>query len=304
LNDGGVLLIDKPVGPTSHDVVQQVRRKLKTRRVGHAGTLDPQASGLLIVCVGDATRVLEYMTSADKSYCGDIVFGTGTDTDDASGQVIESKSAQALTEEQVQAAVEQLTGRIDQVVPAFSAVHIDGKRAYELARAGQQVELPSREVEIFSFSMDSFRREAELLHASFRVKCSKGTYIRALCRDAGKLVQIPAHMRTLCRTSSGLATLNDAMALDDFLESSHPESCLLKPLQFLEQAKLTVGTAVLEKLANGQRVPLAQITNEDDHAVNETILVCSGGDLALIAEVCTYSGQKQLQPKKVFWKRG
>lgn len=303
--NGGVLLIDKPVGPTSHDIVGQVRRKLQTRRVGHAGTLDPLASGLLLVCVEDATKVLEYMTAADKAYEGEVVLGIATDTDDAGGQITATKPVTELSEEAVAKAATLLTGTIDQVVPAYSAVHIDGKRAYELARAGKQVEMPSREVHISAFGIHQFHHDGEFARAHFTVKCSKGTYVRAICRDLGKQLNMPAHMASLRRTAIGSASLSGAVPMQSFLDSEGPHSYLKEPLQFLEgYPQIDVTKNELTRLANGQRVSLPDTWDVDSSMDESIVLICYVTELAAIAVVVNDNGERWLQPKKVFWKRG
>ncbi|UNO47145.1 MULTISPECIES: tRNA pseudouridine(55) synthase TruB [Alicyclobacillus] len=306
LSDGGVLLIDKPIGLTSHDVVQKVRRKLRTKRVGHAGTLDPDASGLLVLCVDDATRVLEYLVASTKSYTGEVVFGSATDTDDATGTVIASASANGLTDDAVQAAVKDLTGAIEQVVPAYSAVHIDGKRAYELARAGETVDMPSRTVHIDAFEVGPLQFEGEVARASFSVTCSKGTYIRALCRDLGAKVYVPAHMGSLRREAAGSANVRSAVSLEHFLDSACPETFFLEPLSLLsEYHKIPVSRALLERLTNGQRIPVRDLHLADASLrLDETVMVTYESRLALVAQVEKLRGTLVLQPKKVFWKRG
>ncbi|GMA61516.1 tRNA pseudouridine(55) synthase TruB [Alicyclobacillus fastidiosus] len=306
MSSGGVLLIDKPVGPTSHDVVQKVRRKLGTRRVGHAGTLDPLASGLLVLCADDATRLLEYLVASTKGYTGEVVFGLATDTDDAGGKVIASASASHLTDALVESAVGALTGVIEQVVPAYSAVHIDGKRAYDLARRGETVDMPSREVHIHEFEVGPLQVEGEVARATFSVTCSKGTYIRALCRDLGEGLGVPAHMASLRRVAVGLAKLSAAVSLEDFLASERPEQFFVSPMSLLsEYPFISASTGILERLSKGQRIPLRELAKpERDFAVRETVMVTDEGRLAVIAEVEELRGTLVLQPKKVFWKRG
>ncbi|WAH35363.1 tRNA pseudouridine(55) synthase TruB [Alicyclobacillus dauci] len=306
MKHGGVLLIDKPTGPTSHDVVQKIRRKLHIRRVGHAGTLDPLASGLLVVCVSDATRVLEYLTAWEKGYTGEVVFGIGTDTDDADGKVVTTASIGDLNDSQVADAARKLTGTIQQTVPAYSAVHVNGKRAYELARAGEEVDMPSREVHISSFRVGALEIDGDVAKARFEVVCSKGTYIRALCRDLGELLNLPAHMASLRRTSVGVAKLADAVTLDAFLESDDPLQFLSSPLAYLSaDRQVTVSRQVIERLANGQQVSFSEVPMEPAELNDDDIVFISfEGDLAAVASVTGCSDGGQLKPKKVFWKRG
>lgn len=299
----GVLLVDKPEGPTSHDVVARVRRKLGIRKVGHAGTLDPAASGLLILCVGDATRLLEYLTSQSKRYAGTMVFGIGTDTHDATGQVTVSKDASRLRDANVQTAREAMIGSIVQTVPEYSAVHIDGARAYELARAGQSVEMPQREIFVSRFDVGPLAYENDVAVASFDVICSKGTYIRALCRDLGAAVGIPAHMKTLCRTEVGRATLAEAVDLATFLESDTPHTYLRDPLPYFDEfVQLDVSIDVIERISQGQRVRLEQRELVEEANAGDVVMLLYAGGLAAVVDVVDDVGT--LQPKKVFWKRG
>lgn len=214
----GLLVLDKPKGMTSHDVVSAVRRALDTRRVGHAGTLDPMATGVLVVGVGDATRLLTYVVGADKEYRATIRFGLSTNTDDAEGEVVSRAPDDALariTAGQVLAGIQQLTGDIEQVPSTVSAIRIDGKRAYQRVREGEEVEIPARRVRVSSY--DLRRLTVQLcekghLHvdAQVRVVCSSGTYVRALARDLGRFLGVGAHLTALRRTRVGGFTLAEA----------------------------------------------------------------------------------------------
>ncbi|WP_367307462.1 tRNA pseudouridine(55) synthase TruB [Alicyclobacillus acidocaldarius] len=297
----GVLLIDKPQGMTSHDVVNGVRRKLGVRRVGHAGTLDPMATGLLMICVGRVTRLLEYLGQGDKEYSGTVVFGVGTDTDDAEGTVVAQASAAGLDLAAVREAALRLTGEIRQRPPQYSAVHIDGRRAYDLARQGKQVELPERTVRVQAFTLDEFRHEGELAVARFHVRCSKGTYVRALCRDLGALVGLPAHMRSLRRLAIGSARVEDAISLDDWMASDDPASHLRDPLLYLEGLPMwQPPREVLERLANGQTVEVGEALSLSP---GDLVLVIDAGAVAAVGEVVDRQ-PAAVRPKKVFWKRG
>ncbi|WP_304458550.1 tRNA pseudouridine(55) synthase TruB [Alicyclobacillus sendaiensis] len=297
----GVLLIDKPEGMTSHDVVQGVRRKLGVRRVGHAGTLDPMATGLLMICVGRVTRLLEYLGQGDKEYSGTVVFGIGTDTDDAEGTVVAQASASDLDLAAVREAARQLTGEIRQRPPQYSAVHVDGRRAYHLARQGKKVEIPERTVRVESFTLDDFRREGDVAVARFHVRCSKGTYVRALCRDLGQRLGVPAHMRSLRRLAIGSARVEDAISFGDWMASEDPALHLRDPLLYLDGLPMwQPPREVLERLANGQAVEL------DDRmslTPGDLVLVIHAGAVAAVGEVVDRQ-PAAVRPKKVFWKRG
>lgn len=209
----GVLPLDKPAGMTSHDVVARVRRLLRTRRVGHAGTLDPEAVGVLVVAVGQATRLLPYLPTEPKVYVARIVFGAATDTEDAGGTVTAEADASSLTEAAVQAVLPRFLGTIEQVPPMVSALHHEGKRLYALARAGITVERAPRRVTVHALSLRDFtpgpRAAATLL-----VTCGGGTYIRTLCKDTGAALGLPAHLGALVRTAVGPFRREEAVPLE------------------------------------------------------------------------------------------
>ncbi|MCS0497988.1 tRNA pseudouridine(55) synthase TruB [Protaetiibacter mangrovi] len=218
----GLLLVDKPQGVTSHDVVARARRLLGTRKVGHAGTLDPMATGLLLLGVGSATRLLTYLVGLDKEYAATIRLGARTDTDDAEGEVTATADASGVSDADIAAGVAALTGPIEQVPSTFSAIKVDGRRAYDRARAGEQVELASRPVTIHAFDVHAIRREGRLLDVDARVACSSGTYIRALARDLGAGLGVGGHLTALRRTRVGPFDVADALELPDPRE--HPDA--------------------------------------------------------------------------------
>jgi tRNA pseudouridine55 synthase len=211
----GLIIVDKPAGPTSHDVVARLRRLTGTRRVGHGGTLDPMATGVLVTGVGKATRLLGHLALAEKEYLATIRLGQATSTCDAEGEVISGAPAGALTIDQVRAAAQPLTGEIQQVPPAVSAVKVAGTRAYRLARAGTTPTLAPREVTVRSFCILSVRRvDDHLLDVDVTVTCSSGTYIRALARDLGDALGVGGHVTVLRRTRAGAYDLGAARTLD------------------------------------------------------------------------------------------
>jgi tRNA pseudouridine55 synthase len=181
----GLLLVDKPQGITSHDVVARARRLLGTRKVGHAGTLDPMATGLLLLGVDSSTRLLSYLVGLDKEYTATIRLGVATDTDDAEGETIATRDASGVTDAAIASGIAALTGPIEQVPSTFSAIKVDGRRAYDLARAGEAVDLRSRPVTIHAFELLGTQRDEQFIDLAVRVACSSGTYIRALARDLG-----------------------------------------------------------------------------------------------------------------------
>jgi tRNA pseudouridine55 synthase len=227
----GIVVVDKPAGITSHDVVGRCRRIFGTRKVGHAGTLDPMATGVLVVGIERATKILGLLTTTDKSYAATIRLGQTTSTEDAEGEVLQSVSATALSDDQIGEAVAALRGEIAQVPSAVSAVKVGGKRAYKLVREGQTVELAARNIRIDRFDVLAIRRHDELVDVDVDVDCSSGTYIRALARDVGATLGVGGHLIALRRTRVGRFGLDQARTLDDLAESpqlsySIDEACL------------------------------------------------------------------------------
>jgi tRNA pseudouridine55 synthase len=206
----GILVIDKPAGWTAHDVVARVRRLTGERRVGHAGTLDPAATGVLPVCVGEATKVVEYLSAHGKVYLAAVLLGTTTDSDDLDGWVIAERDASEITPAMVQAQMPQFLGEITQIPPAYSAIHIDGQRAYALARAGQVVAVPARQVIVHRLTLVAWAAPVAWLV----VDCGAGTYIRALARDLGNALGCGATLARLMRLRSGPFRLCEAWSLD------------------------------------------------------------------------------------------
>ena len=223
MSTDGLIVVDKPGGMTSHDVVARIRRLARTRRVGHGGTLDPMATGVLVIGVGRATRLLTYVIGADKSYTATIRLGQATVTDDAEGDVITTTPAGTVTDEAIRAALAALTGEIDQVPSAVSAIKIDGQRAYKRVREGETVDLPARRVTVSRLDVLAIRREQpDVVDVDVDVACSTGTYIRAIARDAGLALRVGGHLTALRRTAVGGFTLAESATLDD-LEGRAPE---------------------------------------------------------------------------------
>ncbi|WP_406816313.1 tRNA pseudouridine(55) synthase TruB [Mycobacterium sp. M23085] len=231
----GIVVVDKPPGMTSHDVVGRCRRIFSTRRVGHAGTLDPMATGVLVIGVERATKILGLLTATAKSYTATIRLGQSTSTDDAEGEPLRSVSARHLTSEAIEAAVDGLRGDIAQVPSTVSAIKVDGKRAYRLAREGLTVELKARPVRIDRFDVCDIRPGSgghDVVDLDVEVDCSSGTYIRALARDLGAALGVGGHLTALRRTRVGRFGLDHAHPLDELAERprlsySLDEACLL-----------------------------------------------------------------------------
>ncbi|MFG1943484.1 tRNA pseudouridine(55) synthase TruB [Nonomuraea sp. NPDC048826] len=210
----GLIIVDKPAGWTSHDVVARLRRLAGTRRVGHAGTLDPMATGVLVIGVEKATRLLGHLALTQKVYEATIRLGVATNTDDAEGEVTTTASAADVAEERIRAGVGALTGEISQVPPQVSAIKVNGERAYKLARAGTGVELAARPVTVYEFAIGGIRRQGDVIDVDAVVRCSSGTYIRALARDLGAGLGVGGHLTALRRTSVGPYGLDQARTLD------------------------------------------------------------------------------------------
>lgn len=219
----GILVLDKPAGLSSHEVVARVRRLAGTRRVGHAGTLDPAATGVLVLGVGRGTRLLHYLVGADKEYTATIRLGVATSTDDADGEVLATSDASGVDDDDLSAALRSLTGEIDQVPSSVSAVKVAGRRAYERVRAGEQVVLEPRRVHVASLDVRQRRWAGRCLDLDVDVTCSSGTYVRALARDLGAALGVGGHLIALRRTRVGPFTLEQAHALED-LPSHLPQA--------------------------------------------------------------------------------
>ena len=219
----GLALIDKPEGHTSHDVVARVRRMANTRRVGHAGTLDPMATGLLILGIEQATKLLTFLVGEDKTYVATMRLGAATVTDDREGDVISSADASAITSAQILEAIKPLTGEILQVPSSVSAIKVDGERAYAKVRGGDEVKLAARPVTVSRFDVLEIRRDGSFIDLDVIIDCSSGTYIRALARDLGESFGVGGHLIALRRTRIGSYRIEDAKTLEDALDVTSME---------------------------------------------------------------------------------
>jgi tRNA pseudouridine55 synthase len=246
---GGLVVVDKPAGWTSHDVVARMRRIAGTRKVGHAGTLDPMATGVLVIGIGRATRLLGHLAHRDKDYLATIRLGQTTTTDDAEGELLASADPTGVTDDAIAGAVADLQGEIDQVPSSVSAIKIDGVRAYRLARAGNAVELAPRRVRVDVFHVRD-RRGADV---DVAVTCSSGTYVRALARDLGATLGVGAHLTALRRTRVGPFTVGDAKTLEELERSLHLVS--LSDAVAAAFPRWPVDDETARRLAVGQRLP-------------------------------------------------
>jgi tRNA pseudouridine55 synthase len=248
----GLLLIDKPVGPTSHDVINQLRRLSGMRRIGHAGTLDPLASGLLLVCFGRATRLLEYLLNQPKRYEAAVRLGQSTDTFDAQGSVVSEKPVH-VTAVEIEEALEHFRGPIVQYAPAYSAVKRDGIPLYKLARQGLAVERPSREVTIYNLEMLSWQEPVVRLD----IACSSGTYIRAIADDLGTKLECGGHISALRRTAVGTFTIGQAVSPEELDSGNWSERLLPPDTAVSHLPKVAFSAESARRLLLGQRAPAA-----------------------------------------------
>ncbi len=254
----GLVVVDKPDGMTSHDVVAKVRRIMGTRKVGHAGTLDPMATGVLVLGIERATKLLGHLALDTKAYLATIRLGSATTTDDAQGETLSTSDVSGVTDDAVRAGIAKLTGHIQQVPSAVSAVKVDGKRAYARVRAGEQVELPPRPVEVMRFDLLSTRREDGGLELDVMVECSSGTYVRALARDLGADLGVGGHLAALRRTRVGPFDLRVVTTLEKLAENP----ALSMPLDDAVAAAFPrhdVPYRQAKSLLMGQRLPAAGI---------------------------------------------
>jgi tRNA pseudouridine55 synthase len=288
----GVLVIDKPVGLTSHDVVQIVRRGTNIRRAGHTGTLDPRASGVLVVLLGPAVRLSEYVSASDKRYQAIVRLGESTDTYDGEGQIL-SVSPVDITEEHFKEVLSHYVGEIEQVPPPYSAVKVQGKKAYDMARDGETPDLKPRKIIVHNLDL----LEWEAPEAVIDVFCSSGTYVRSLAHDLGKELGCGAHLIGLRRTKSGQFTLRDAVPLRklrDAFENGTWYQFLIPAAEALSDwHTLELNQEQLDLVQHGHRIP------GDGEAGTMARGITEQGELVALFE---YDGeQKEWQPKKVFF---
>lgn len=289
----GFLNIDKPLGMTSHDVVNRVRRAFATKQVGHAGTLDPLATGVLIVCVGAATRLSEYVMSETKAYRAVIHLGIETDTYDAEGQIIATADVSTITREQVETALDAFRGDILQIPPMYSAIKQDGRKLYELARKGQTISVPPRSVTIHSIDIVDWQSPQVTLD----ITCSAGTYIRSIAHDLGAALGVGAHLAALVRTASGRFRLAQATPLDTLVSSEDKETFLITPAAALaDHPSVRVDAAQNADLVHGRA-----ISHDQPLPSGADIMAFDAAD-RLIAVCQVRDGR--LHPHKVFASTG
>ena len=297
--DDGIINLNKPRGPTSHDVVSRVRALTGMRQVGHAGTLDPLATGVLLVCVGRATRLAEYLVQGRKTYRAGVRLGVATDTYDADGQVVAEAPVQVERAE-VEGALAGFRGQTVQMPPAYSALKHAGTPLHKLARRGIEVPRATRQIEVFSLTLTSWEPPECVLE----VTCSPGTYVRVLAHDLGQLLGCGAHLSSLTRLASGGFRLEDAVGLEE-LERGAAEGCWRTWLQPMDAAlarfpALHLDAAAAQRLCRGQRVdvpdsPLAPVVD------GQEVLARAYGPTGVFLAVVTYEPQSGMwRPRKVF----
>lgn len=287
---GGVLLLDKPVGLTSHDAVAVVRRALGTRRVGHTGTLDPFASGLLLLCVGAATRVAEYLVGLPKTYVATLRLGETTDTDDLTGAVVaRSAAAGEVSGEALEVALRAQAGEIEQLPPVYSAKKVDGQRLYAVARRGGEVRRAPVRVTIHRIGLLEFTTP----DATFEVECSSGTYVRAIARDVGAALGVGAHLRALRRTRVGRFAVEQAVALGalDAIPTAGSGAWLAPAAALAHLPRHTLSAEQARAVAHGRAVAAPQALPGG----TPVVLLAPDGALLAIAE----AEAGRLRPRKV-----
>lgn len=297
----GIINIYKEAGFTSHDVVAKLRGIVKQRKIGHTGTLDPDATGVLPVCLGNATKLCDMLTDKSKEYEACMLLGVTTDTQDMSGQIITERQV-VCTEEEAREAVLSFVGGYDQIPPMYSALKVNGKKLYELARKGIEVERQPRRVEIPAIDII----ECKLPEIRFRVSCSKGTYIRALCADIGEKLGCGAAMKSLVRTRVGVFSIEEAWKLAD-VEKMVVEGTLLEHVTasdqvFMDCPKVIVKPEFDKALANGNKLGVKQVRFEKEQTLKDGELLRVYDSKAVFTGVYTYvAAERCLKPYKMFF---
>ncbi|WP_017548550.1 tRNA pseudouridine(55) synthase TruB [Salinicoccus carnicancri] len=275
----GVIPIDKPRGMTSHDVVFKMRKILGIKKVGHTGTLDPEVTGVLPICIGEGTKLTEYMQAKEKSYIARVTLGLSTDTEDQTGTVTGTSDVSELTDDDIDSVVTSFPSDYEQQVPMYSSVKVNGRKLYEYAREGETVERPRRTVKIYSLErVSEITRRDGLIHFDVEASCSKGTYMRTLAVDIGRGLDVHAHMSKLVRTSSCGISIDRAITLEDLQDMDHRKA-VVPLLEILKDAPLVdiMDAEFLFRIQNGQKMPKSDIMDsvEDDEA--EYVVFTHGG---------------------------
>jgi tRNA pseudouridine55 synthase len=287
----GILNVLKPPGMTSHDVVNMIRRLTGVRKVGHTGTLDPLAAGVLPVCLGHATRVIRFLEN-DKEYRVEVAFGISTTTGDISGEIVKKCDGSGLSAASLEKELENLVGEIEQVPPMTSAIHFQGKRLYEIARAGHVAERRPRRVKLYSLRLKRLISwKTDTPAAVLDIVCSAGTYIRSLCMDIGEKLDCGAHVGFLLRTRAGMFNLNKALTLEE-IQILNDQNLLKENLVSAKEAlshlaEIQVKKSSLPAVKAGNRLYAAGLVDlpRKKPSFNETVRLCSGENLLAVANV-------------------
>lgn len=293
----GLLLVDKPAGMTSHDVVDRIRRAARMKRVGHTGTLDPAATGLLILCLGPATRLSEHFTGLEKTYEGTMRLGVETASYDLDGEIVAEKPVPTLTVEDIQRECDRFVGQIQQIPPMVSAVKIDGERLYKLARKGETVERPARSVLVRAYDVLSY----EAPDARVRVTCSSGTYVRSLCHDVGQALGCGAALASLRRLAVGRHRIEDALPLDSFTSPDSVEARLLSMGDALDLPAAVLDDEAIPVLANGNSLSSRQFLGGCPVTHGWVQLKNQAGELLALGMVEPAGLESVVHPKRVFF---
>ncbi|MBM7854442.1 tRNA pseudouridine55 synthase [Desulfohalotomaculum tongense] len=290
---GGVLNILKPPGMTSHDVVNFIRKIFNTKKVGHTGTLDPAAAGVLPVCVGRATKIAQYIAGTDKTYRAEITLGITTDTQDAVGKILQVTDASAVKEEQFRQVLESFCGHIEQIPPMASAVKIGGKKLYQLQRQGKEVERSPRPVTIYNIkTVWSTGWGTKHPRVLFDVHCSKGTYVRTICNDIGNKLLVGAHMSFLLRISVGQFKIDDTYTLEELQQMSDPGEALVDMDTALSQyPEVLVKTKAVKSITSGAKLYPPGVLRQPDQLPPGQLVRLKDGDTLLALAVTQYERQ-------------
>lgn len=259
----GIIIINKPKGYTSHDVVNKIRKIYNTKKVGHTGTLDPNATGVLPILIGKATKLSEYLMEHDKTYIATIKLGEKRDTGDSEGEVIETKDTKTPSKEAVENVLNSFLGKQLQTPPAYSAIKIQGKKLYEYAREGKQIEIPKREIEIYSINLKNIKD----LEIEFMVSCSKGTYIRTLCEDIAMKLETIGYMKELIRTKVDKFSIDEAYTIEELEENKENVHIISIEELFAENAKIILNEEKLRLFLNGGRINIGKTNVGGDASV-------------------------------------
>lgn len=294
----GILSINKAKDMTSHDVVAILRRKLNMKKIGHTGTLDPMATGVLPICIGNATRLAEYIVEQGKSYVAELQFGLQTSTYDITGEIINKSDKTIFTKSEILNALESFVGEIEQKPPIYSAIKVDGKKLYEYARENKEVEIKSRKVSIYELELLDYSKDKCKIY----IRCSKGTYIRSLINDLGIKLGTYATMTDLIRTSVGKFEIKDSIDISDI--DNIPKETLINKLISPEDSLYNLNNIDLPeefkfRLINGQRINIKDIPKDIKLYHDEDIKLSVNGEFLGIAKI----ENKLLKMEKLIWQR-